>query len=193
MRRETTAIILALALAGYVETGGVTATDKAGANEAGATANHGISSVLDEYAAIKVAAREFARDEPANLGGSDSPFIEDLEGPPYFDVVDCNLEARGIEPSSAAAASLSGPSLRLASLLRKSMPRARPSSRIFQRKRILAKDVHKKWLKDPAYREAYGRLAEEFARAAPVIEARSRAGLTQEELAERMGTTAGVQ
>ena len=31
------------------------------------------------------------------------------------------------------------------------------------RKRIQAKDVHKKWLKDPAYREAYERLAEEFA------------------------------
>ena len=44
------------------------------------------------------------------------------------------------------------------------------------RKRILAKDVHKKWLKDPAYREAYDSLAEEFALAAAVIEARSRAG-----------------
>ena len=55
------------------------------------------------------------------------------------------------------------------------------------RKRILAKDVHKKWLKDPAYREAYDRLAEEFALPAAVIEARSQAGLTQEELAERMG------
>jgi hypothetical protein len=43
------------------------------------------------------------------------------------------------------------------------------------RKRILAKDVHKKWLKDPAYREAYASLAEEFALAAAVIEARSRA------------------
>lgn len=60
------------------------------------------------------------------------------------------------------------------------------------RKRILAKDVHKKWLKDPAYREAYDSLAEEFALAAAVIEARSRAGLTQEELAERMGTTQPV-
>ncbi|MGQ0595611.1 MAG: helix-turn-helix domain-containing protein [Gammaproteobacteria bacterium] len=60
------------------------------------------------------------------------------------------------------------------------------------RKRILAKDVHKKWLKDPAYREAYESLAEEFALAAAVIEARSRAGLTQEELAERMGTNQPV-
>ncbi len=60
------------------------------------------------------------------------------------------------------------------------------------RKRILAEDVHKKWLQDPTYREAYDSLAEEFALAAAVIEARSRAGLTQEELAERMGTTQPV-
>ncbi|MGH8554065.1 MAG: helix-turn-helix domain-containing protein [Gammaproteobacteria bacterium] len=60
------------------------------------------------------------------------------------------------------------------------------------KKRILADDVHKKWLKDPAYREAYDALADEFALAAAVIEARSRAGLTQEELAERMGTTQPV-
>ncbi|MGQ0595098.1 MAG: helix-turn-helix domain-containing protein [Gammaproteobacteria bacterium] len=60
------------------------------------------------------------------------------------------------------------------------------------KKRILADDVHKKWLKDPVYREAYDNLADEFALAAAVIEARSRAGLTQEELAERMGTTQPV-
>jgi ribosome-binding protein aMBF1 (putative translation factor) len=60
------------------------------------------------------------------------------------------------------------------------------------KKRILASDVHKKWLKDPAYRTAYDDLADEFALAAAVIEARSRAGLTQEELAERMGTTQPV-
>ena len=60
------------------------------------------------------------------------------------------------------------------------------------RQPILAKDVHKKWLKDPAYREAYDSLAEEFVLAAAVIEARSRAGLSQEERAERMGTTQPV-
>ena len=60
------------------------------------------------------------------------------------------------------------------------------------KKRILADDIHKKWLKEPAYREAYDNLADEFALAAAVIEARSRAGLTQEELAERMGTTQPV-
>lgn len=59
-------------------------------------------------------------------------------------------------------------------------------------KRILAKDVHQKWLKNPAYRKAYDALEEEFALASAVIEARSRAGLTQEELAKRMGTTQPV-
>lgn len=59
-------------------------------------------------------------------------------------------------------------------------------------KRILANDVHRKWLKEPAYREAYDNLAEEFSLAAAMIEARNRAGLTQDELAKRMGTTQPV-
>ena len=59
-------------------------------------------------------------------------------------------------------------------------------------KRILANNVHQKWLKEPAYREAYDNLAEEFALAATMIEARNRAGLTQDELAKRMGTTQPV-
>ena len=59
-------------------------------------------------------------------------------------------------------------------------------------KRILANDVHQKWLKEPAYSEAYDNLAEEFALAATMIEARNRAGLTQDELAKRMGTTQPV-
>lgn len=45
------------------------------------------------------------------------------------------------------------------------------------------------WRKDPQFREAYEALAEEFALAEQVIEARARAGLTQVELAERMGTS----
>ncbi len=45
------------------------------------------------------------------------------------------------------------------------------------------------WRKDPAFREAYEALENEFALAAQVIEARARAGLTQAELAERMGTS----
>ena len=48
------------------------------------------------------------------------------------------------------------------------------------------KDLHKKWMKDPEYKAAYEELGEEFEVAAAVIEARSRAGHTQEELAKRM-------
>jgi len=51
------------------------------------------------------------------------------------------------------------------------------------------KDLHKKWLKDPEYRKEYDALEEEFALAAEVAKARSRAGLSQAELARRMKTT----
>jgi transcriptional regulator with XRE-family HTH domain len=50
-------------------------------------------------------------------------------------------------------------------------------------------DLHKKWMKDPEYRQEYESLEEEFALASAIIEARSRAGLTQEELAARMETS----
>jgi len=53
-------------------------------------------------------------------------------------------------------------------------------------------DLHKKWLKDPKYRKAYDALGEEFALASAVIDARNRAGLTQQELARKMGTTQPV-
>ncbi len=49
-------------------------------------------------------------------------------------------------------------------------------------------ELHKGWLKDPAYREEYEALEGEFAVAAALIRARAEAGLTQEQLAERMGT-----
>jgi transcriptional regulator with XRE-family HTH domain len=49
--------------------------------------------------------------------------------------------------------------------------------------------LHTKWMQDKAYKEAYDTLEDEFALAATLIEARSRAGLTQGELAERMHTT----
>lgn len=51
------------------------------------------------------------------------------------------------------------------------------------------KDLHTKWSKDPAYKAAYDDLEEEFALAEAIAEARSRAGLTQAEVAERMHTT----
>ena len=53
-------------------------------------------------------------------------------------------------------------------------------------------DMHKKWMKDPSYREAYDALEGEFTLAAAVIDARSRAGLTQQQLARKMGTTQPV-
>lgn len=50
-------------------------------------------------------------------------------------------------------------------------------------------DLHNKWKQDKAYQVSYDALEDEFALAATLIEARSRAGLTQGELAERMHTT----
>jgi transcriptional regulator with XRE-family HTH domain len=49
--------------------------------------------------------------------------------------------------------------------------------------------LHETWSQDPAYREAHEALRPEFELAAELIAARSRAGLSQAELAERMGTT----
>ena len=53
-------------------------------------------------------------------------------------------------------------------------------------------DLHKKWLKEPKYRKAYEALEEEFVLAAAVIDVRNSAGLTQQELARKMGTTQPV-
>jgi len=58
--------------------------------------------------------------------------------------------------------------------------------------RTTANQLHKKWMKNPAYRREYAALEEEFALAAAMIEARSRAGLTQAQLARRMKTTQAV-
>lgn len=53
-------------------------------------------------------------------------------------------------------------------------------------------ELHKKWMKEPKYRKAYAALEEEFVLASAVIDVRNRAGLTQEELARKMGTTQPV-
>ena len=45
------------------------------------------------------------------------------------------------------------------------------------------------WFKDPEFVREYEALEEEFALARALIGARAQAGLTQEELAQRMGTT----
>ncbi len=49
--------------------------------------------------------------------------------------------------------------------------------------------IAEKWRADPEFQREHEALEEEFALAAAVIKARSEAGLTQEELARRMGTT----
>jgi ribosome-binding protein aMBF1 (putative translation factor) len=50
-------------------------------------------------------------------------------------------------------------------------------------------DLFKEWREDPAYVREYEALADEFALARAVIAARTYAGLTQSELASRMGTS----
>jgi transcriptional regulator with XRE-family HTH domain len=49
--------------------------------------------------------------------------------------------------------------------------------------------LHKKWMKDPAYRKEYDAQEEEFALILAVAKARQRAGLSQAQLAKRMKTT----
>ena len=53
-------------------------------------------------------------------------------------------------------------------------------------------DMHKKWMKEPNYRRAYEALEEEFVLASAVMDVRNRAGLTQAQLARKMGTTQPV-
>ena len=50
-------------------------------------------------------------------------------------------------------------------------------------------DLHKRWMAEPAYQEAHAALEAQFALAGELISVRARAGLTQEQLAQRMGTT----
>ncbi len=54
------------------------------------------------------------------------------------------------------------------------------------------RELKKKWMRDPEFRKEYEALEPEFALARTLIEARTNAGLTQEEVAERMGTTQSV-
>lgn len=52
--------------------------------------------------------------------------------------------------------------------------------------------LKKQWMQDAGVREAYDAHAYEFEIARSLIEARSDAGLTQAEVAKRMGTTQSV-
>ncbi len=49
--------------------------------------------------------------------------------------------------------------------------------------------LRKKWMQDPEFRKEYEALAPEFALAGELIRARVDAGLSQEEVAERMKTS----
>ena len=49
--------------------------------------------------------------------------------------------------------------------------------------------LRKKWQEDPEFRKVYDALGPEFAVARQLIAARNRAGLSQAEVARRMGTT----
>lgn len=59
-------------------------------------------------------------------------------------------------------------------------------------RRTTVDDLHKKWMKSPKYQREYEALKQEFSLAAALIEARARAGLTQEQVAQRMKTTQAV-
>jgi len=61
-----------------------------------------------------------------------------------------------------------------------------------RRTRIRVDDLHKTWMKDPKYRRAYKALEKEFSLVAALMEARTRAGLTQEQVARKMKTTQAV-
>ncbi|MEW7979481.1 MAG: helix-turn-helix transcriptional regulator [Candidatus Sedimenticola endophacoides] len=53
-------------------------------------------------------------------------------------------------------------------------------------------ELKKKWLKDPKVSDAFEEMKPEFEVAHALIAARVEAGLTQEEVAKRMGTTQSV-
>jgi ribosome-binding protein aMBF1 (putative translation factor) len=53
-------------------------------------------------------------------------------------------------------------------------------------------DMHKKWMKEPKYRKAHEALEQELVLASAVMDVRTRAGLTQAQLARKMGTTQPV-
>lgn len=60
------------------------------------------------------------------------------------------------------------------------------------RERVPVRKVARQWLEDPAFRAEYEALEDEFALASALIEARGRAGMTQAQVAEAMGTTQAV-
>lgn len=60
------------------------------------------------------------------------------------------------------------------------------------RKMIPVEESFAAWREDTEYVKAYDALEDEFSLAAAMIDARARAGLTQQQLAQRMRTTRAV-
>lgn len=56
-------------------------------------------------------------------------------------------------------------------------------------RRIPVQDVFKDWEKDPTFRAEYDALEDEFTLATALIKARDAAHMTQEEVAQAMGTS----
>ena len=54
------------------------------------------------------------------------------------------------------------------------------------------RNLHRKWSRSPSYRKTYDDMGPEFELARALIAARTRAGLTQAQLATRMETTQSV-
>lgn len=61
-----------------------------------------------------------------------------------------------------------------------------------KRKSIPVEHLAEEWMKDPEFRRAYDALEDEFSLATALIAARVDAELTQEQLANAMGTTQAV-
>ena len=60
------------------------------------------------------------------------------------------------------------------------------------RKFIPVEEVFREWHKDPEFVAAYDALEDEFAMASALIKARGDAAMTQEQVAQAMGTTQAV-
>ena len=57
------------------------------------------------------------------------------------------------------------------------------------KKTIPVSELAKEWLKDPEFVNEYEALEEEFVLAGALIDARAKSNLTQDQIAERMGTS----
>lgn len=57
------------------------------------------------------------------------------------------------------------------------------------RKFIPVSEAAERWMQDPEFKAAYDALEEEFALAGALIDARAKADMTQEQVAQAMGTT----